>query len=200
MMHRYAVHTSKEEKVPLYLAFFAVCLSFGLSKLLEMFGFVPPWWSEAPTVMTCYGIIYHLFDRYFWHTRAAHLLGLVDIPNVTGVWRGTLTTSFDEHATPTEATAHVTQTWSRILIRLSTANSKSTSEAATIVCEPGVDALLIYEYLNEPTTGAVATMHTHRGTARLALEKSLAHEKLAGEYYTGRDRQSYGRLDLRRLA
>lgn len=54
-----------------------------------------------------------------------------------------------------------------------------------------------YEYLNEPKSGAVATMHTHRGLARLSLRRDDG-DVLDGEYYTGRDRQHYGATWLRR--
>jgi len=58
-------------------------------------------------------------------------------------------------------------------------------------------AVLIYHYLNEPKPNAMKTMHAHKGTAVLRLKND---EFMEGEYYTGRDRQNYGGLTLRRVS
>jgi hypothetical protein len=57
------------------------------------------------------------------------------------------------------------------------------------------ECILIYDYLNEPNSDAVDTMHMHRGTARLVLTET---DKLEGDYYTGRDRKNTGAMKLRR--
>ncbi len=78
---------------------------------------------------------------------------------------------------------------------LETEYSKSQSLIVGIITAGSSAMVMSYEYLNEPKPAAKETMHAHRGTARLVLEG----ESLEGEYYTGRDRQNYGSLSLRRL-
>lgn len=67
-----------------------------------------------------------------------------------------------------------------------------------IIVEEAGDAVLNYEYANEPRAHAIDGMHAHRGTARLRL--NCESQVLEGEYYTGRDRKSHGTLRLERLA
>lgn len=57
------------------------------------------------------------------------------------------------------------------------------------------ECILIYDYLNEPNSDAVETMHMHRGTARLVLTGA---DQLEGDYYTGRDRSNIGVIKLRK--
>ena len=67
---------------------------------------------------------------------------------------------------------------------------------AMVLTDDPSGTVLSYEYLNEPVAAAGATMHAHRGTARLVLQ---GESDLDGEYYTGRDRQQYGALRIHRI-
>ena len=69
---------------------------------------------------------------------------------------------------------------------------------AALNVTPGVSEGLVYEYMNDPHATAANTMHAHHGFAFLNL--STDGEWLEGDYYTGRDRASQGRLKLRRLS
>lgn len=80
---------------------------------------------------------------------------------------------------------------------METDTSRSKSIIASISVKDPLSTLLIYEYQNEPIPGAIATMHIHKGTARLLIQEG--GKVLVGEYYTGRDRQSYGVLNFRKI-
>ena len=56
------------------------------------------------------------------------------------------------------------------------------------------DCGLSYEYQNEPTAGASSTTHPHRGTAWLQYDER--NQRLAGENYSGRDRQNIGTITV----
>lgn len=56
---------------------------------------------------------------------------------------------------------------------------------------------LTYEYWNEPTADAAATMAPHRGTIWLDIAQDESTTRLDGEYYTGRGRETSGRIDMR---
>ena len=77
---------------------------------------------------------------------------------------------------------------------LKTPYSQSTSLIGAILTRDMV--VVSYEYLNEPLSEAVGSMHTHRGSARLTLSEDGM--SLDGDYYTGRDRTNYGSLSLRK--
>ena len=82
-------------------------------------------------------------------------------------------------------------------VTLHTASSESRSLMAMMSKDDAGREVLTYEYRNEPRSGAVSTMHAHRGLARLSLRREDG-DILEGEYYTGRDRQHYGAIRLRR--
>jgi len=73
-----------------------------------------------------------------------------------------------------------------------TKQSKSHSISASVVTTD--ECSLSYEYVNEPAAGAPTSMHTHRGTAVLKIDKTV--KALKGEYYSGRDRQNFGIIEL----
>lgn len=54
--------------------------------------------------------------------------------------------------------------------------------------------MLICKYKDSPKANSHLTMHVHYGTARLNLLDGGT--RLAGEYYIGRERQSYLILEL----
>lgn len=55
---------------------------------------------------------------------------------------------------------------------------------------------LIYQYESQPLAYAMKTMHMHCGTAMLMFSNDGC---LAGDYYAGRDRRTFGRICCRRL-
>src|SRR5258706_167212 len=54
---------------------------------------------------------------------------------------------------------------------------------------------LIYQYQNQPLVGAANSMHMHFGTAMLRISEGGC---LVGDYYSGRDRRTFGRICCRR--
>jgi hypothetical protein len=55
---------------------------------------------------------------------------------------------------------------------------------------------LIYQYQNQPLAYAMKTMHMHCGTAMLMVSDGGC---LAGDYYAGRDRRTFGRICCKRV-
>jgi hypothetical protein len=126
----------------------------------------------------------------------ARSLGFVRIPDLNGWWPGAVRPSGGEHANEHPATLEITQTWRDLCIRLRTENSTSRSSIAAVTVGGPENAVVTYEYANEPAADVVGGMHAHRGTARLVL--SSDGRILEGDYYTGRDRKSHGILWLER--
>ena len=117
-------------------------------------------------------------------------------PNLNGEWKGHLKSSFDEHSSEIKATLKIFQTWTRIKILLTTEQSSSQSETASIIIDTPEGKYLSYQYINEPKPNAVKTMSIHRGTTRLLFNEK--ENIFTGEYYSGRDRQNIGSLYFER--
>jgi len=194
-MHGYSTDSDERRVVPLLLAFLAISLAWLSSKLLVMIHLPVPWWVDAPSLMAFYGVLYTFFDRYLWRNGLVSKLGLVRIPNLAGRWHGYLISSFDGHAKRHDLMINIFQSWTQITVFLTTATSMSRSSAAMIQVEDPEGVALIYQYQNQPLADAIGTMHMHYGTAMLRVSDDGC---LAGDYYAGRDRRTFGRICCRR--
>src|SRR6266404_6394897 len=194
-MHGYSTDSDERRVVPLLLAFLAISLAWLSSKLLAVIHLSVPWWVDAPSLMAFYGALYALFDRYLWRSGLASKLGLVRIPNLAGRWHGYLISSFDGHTKRHDLMINIFQSWTQIVIFLTTATSMSRSSAAMIQVEDPEGVALIYQYQNQPLADAMRTMHMHYGTAMLRVSNDGC---LVGDYYAGRDRRTFGRISCRR--
>jgi hypothetical protein len=195
-LHAYAVDSEERRSIPLFLALAAVLAAVALSSLLDIVKFPIQWrvWIDVPSVAGFYGLFYRIFDWMIWRSKLLHRLGFVRTPDIRGRWHGYLTSSFDEHAELMNTQAQIDQTWTRIGVRLETTSSESISTIASMTTDQTEGVKLNYEYVNQPKATATTTMHMHRGFASLSL--SEGNRILQGDYYTGRGRQTYGRLYL----
>jgi hypothetical protein len=195
-MHGYSTDSDEKRVVTLFLAALAIALAWMSSNLLAAIHFSMPWWVDAPSSMFFYGALYALFDRHLWGHPLMRKLGLVKTPNLTGCWRGYLTSSFDNHGKRHDLSVGIFQSWTQISIFLSTATSVSRSCVAVIQVSDPEGVALIYQYENQPLADATRTMHMHYGTAMLRMSDG---SRLTGDYYAGRDRGTFGRISCRRL-
>lgn len=152
---------------------------------------IVPWWIDIPSAIGFYAVWWSLYDRFLWHTRLSCTLGLASV-DLRGEWHGTLTSSYDEHRFKTEVHVEIAQTGTRILMRLTTPTSTSTTIGAMLESEEGCVSLG-YLFESRPRSGTPG-MHTHLGAGLL----DFADETLDGEFFTGRDRETYGHLTLHR--
>ena len=195
-MHGYSTDSSERRVVPLLLALLAIALAWVSSKFLAATRLSVPWWLDAPSSMVFYGALYTLFDKYLWRNSLVFKLGLVRIPNFAGRWRGYLITSFDGLGKRHDLMIDILQSWTQITVYLTTAKSMSRSCAAMVQVDDPEGVALIYQYQNQPLADAMRTMHMHYGTAMLRISHGGC---LAGDYYAGRDRRTFGRICCRRL-
>lgn len=157
------------------------------------------WWIETPSVFGIAGAIYWVFDNWLWRLRIFRQLGIVRVPDLNGEWEVDGQTSYEEASSGErkrfKARVKIKQSWTRIQVLLETDSSMSHSLSASILVNEARGAELTYMYFNEPKAGAPNTLVPHRGTAWL-IQKD--EDCLEGEYYTGRGRQNFGTLTLRR--
>jgi hypothetical protein len=194
-MHGYSTDTDEKRVVILFLAALAITLAWVSSNLLAAIHLSMPWWADAPSSLFFYGVLYALFDRHLWRHPLMRKLGLVKTPNLTGCWRGYLTSSYDNHGKRHDLSLDIFQSWTQISIFLSTVTSISRSCVAVIQVSDPEGIALIYQYENQPLADATRTMHMHYGTAMLRMSNG----RLAGDYYAGRDRGTFGRICCHRL-
>jgi hypothetical protein len=195
-VHSYALDSEERRIVPFFLAIFGILAALALNKVLVGLHLSVPWWFDAPATMGFYSIFYGLFDRWLWRMSVLRTLRLVHAPFLDGRWRGEIASSIDEHRGRHLIEVEITQTWTKIIITLEAAESRSHSIVAGVTVDGPGGPLLTYEYLNEPKASAVSTMQMHRGVARLRLLQQGS--VLEGDYFSGRGRETQGIIRLER--
>lgn len=193
MAHSYSTDSDERRNVPFLLALLAVGASFFIYWILSKIEVELPWWGPPVDTMAFYGLFYAAFDRWIWKTKLMTKLSITRMPNLSGTWRGRVTPGVGAAplGVPVDVEVTMTQTWATLLICGRSEFSKSRSLSGSITVEDEVS--VTYQYISEPLPNAATTMHTHRGTALLVLTSA---GKLEGEYYSGRDRQSFGAITL----
>ena len=196
-MHPYAIDTNERQYVFFFLAVVSVGIAWLSNWVLTNLQVTIPWYGEAPSVLTAYGLLVWSFDKYAWRWRFIRLLRLVRTPDLSGDWEGHIESSFHNYERKQHVKVTIEQTWTKICIALDTGStgSQSHSETAGILIEYPGRPVLTYNYLNEPRAVSTETMHTHRGTAIL----SVRGDHLDGQYYSGRGRTNHGSIELRRV-
>lgn len=191
-MHPYSIDTDERKNILLFLAIISIVFSWSFYKILGYYQLSLPWWVENPSVLFFYGLFFVIFDKWLW--QYLKKIKFVKTPNLNGEWSGNLKSSFDNHSAEVKAKLKIFQTWTRIKILLTTNQSLSQSETASIVIGAPEGNYLSYQYINEPKSSAINTMSIHRGTVRLIFDEKK--NTLNGEYYSGRDRQNFGSLSF----
>lgn len=213
-MHTYSTDNDKRPTVYGGLGIAAYFLVLGIGWATSLLA------SGIPTIAggtiswgLAFASLSAIFSRYGWKTKIARLIGASRAPDFSGEWEGYIKTSYegpiDEQALhgsndPTAemqrvaATLHIDQTWRKISIHLSTANSESDSTGATILTKEGRWPSLTYQYGNEPDVASKDSMRSHDGTADLSLKQNGEQDALEGFYYTGPGRENYGEMFFER--
>lgn len=197
-MHTYGVDSNERMRVLLIIGVLSVSAGWAINWGMRQLDFPLSWLIAPPTAMGCFGLLNEVFDKRLWTHTLATALGLTKIPNLSGTWPGLVEQTSDVVPKKVEAQLIIAQSWTRIGIRLRTGQSESASQMGAIDVGNGATVMLKYEYLNEPNPRAAETMHSHRGFARLSYSRSDGKEILQGEYFTGRDRRTFGILQFER--
>lgn len=198
-MHSYATDSSERKSIPFFLAALGILAAWILGWIVQKTQISIPWWVDAPAVVGFYGLFYKIFDTWIWRFEFLRKIGVIKLPDLNGVWQGNVSSSYDNYSKEHEAKLKIHQTWTQISIYFESEKSESYSLSGMITAENPVAKALSYEFRNEPKVQAIETMHSHRGMARLTLSLKDKNEFLDGEYFTGRDRQTYGRMHFEKI-
>ena len=198
-MHQYSTDSGERLWVPIRIGIGAVGVVYLIQLVLGLGDVTLPWWVGAPGILGTYWLLFEVFDRWLWPFRPVRLLAGVRVPDVRGLWEGTVQQTSGGGGQPRTASLEIKQRWSTMSLALSTRESTSMSSIAGLEVELAGNSMLVYEYLNEPRETAVETMQAHRGFARLRLGTVDGDvQELRGGYFTGRGRETYGDIQLTR--
>ena len=190
-MHSYDLEG--RAKIYIGLAALSILPVWLLDTGLSAINYEPQWWLSTPSFAGFYSVLYWLFNCYVWRWGFLRKLRILNVPDLNGEWGGMIQSSSHKNVTQ-QFTVIIMQSWSRISITLETRESRSRSNVASLKVSDSPFPELIYTYTNEPKSNSPNTMHIHRGVAFLEY-KNL---NLEGGYFTGRDRNTYGQIRLKR--
>ncbi|HEY4712139.1 MAG TPA: hypothetical protein VIH69_05640 [Dehalococcoidia bacterium] len=195
-IHAYSSDHGERTRILIVIGLLSVVAAWLLHLVLGYLPVAVPWWIDMPSVLGFFALIRTTFDKTLWKNKIVRKVLGITIPDLNGSWKGLLLSSYTGQTIPHDAELMVVQSWTTILISLETTTSISRSQTAAFVLDQPPGLSLKYEYLCEPRPNAKETVHTHRGTAELRVKSSGT--LLEGDYYTGRDRQTYGTLKFQR--
>jgi hypothetical protein len=173
------------------IAGIAVLVAFTCSAVVTWRKIKVPWWVEPPTIMTIYGLGHWLYNRHAWKWRLFGRL-LSDMPNYSGTWFGVLESSHVERTKL--GMMYIHQSWTELCVEFDCQSSRSYSLMAVVNVTPGLTEGLTFEYTTAPRHDAKETMNAHLGLNHLRLSPDC--RTLEGDYFSGRGRQTFGRMKL----
>jgi len=153
---------------------------------------------SIPSVPAIYVFLFFLFDKYLWKLKMFKSLGLVIADDLNGKWIGIVKSSYEKFATNIDAQLVIKQTATKIKIHGIFNKSKSVSIHENFGrSEIDNKTALFYFFRNEPEYDAVSTMAIHEGSTKLTYNAET--DSLTGDYYSGRDRNNYGTIEVKRV-
>jgi hypothetical protein len=137
------------------------------------------------------------FDRWLW--RVPLVARALHCPVLQGTWRGQLRSSWVDPTTglsvgPVDVFLAITQTYSRISLRLMTPESASRSLVASLDAPRDDIARVTLTYQNLPGLMIQDRSRIHHGVLMLNVEGSPA-SRLVGSYWTDRDTKGEVRFE-----
>ena len=194
-MHDYAID-SRERVFVVRILFTASALVSAIAAVLIPSDLLPiRWLLPIPSIALVFGVSYWAFDNWLWRWRFLRFLRLISVPDLRGIWTGTIASSYTGFEKTQPVTVTIEQTWTKIVVRLNAAESRSWSITASILTNSPEGLVLTYLFDNDPEAKSAITMQRFRGTTVLV---NTEPDRLEGHYYTGRGRETYGALKLRR--
>jgi|WetSurMetagenome_2_1015567.scaffolds.fasta_scaffold384667_1 hypothetical protein len=186
-MHDYSINISERKNIYFILA----GISIGIMYIIRNTVCFIPWYIESPSPFLLFGIFSFLFDKILWKIQPFKYF--IKTPNMNGEYNGILKSSYDNFNNEYKVTVIVKQSWTNILITLKTDTSESNSQSASIIFM-NEKICLFYSYLNKPEIDSVDSMHIHFGTCTHVYNEK--ENTFNAEYYTSRDRKTFGIINL----
>jgi len=205
--HEYAVLGGfNRSRVGRYLFAVAATLSTAavsalavVTALLHKYGLsegVPHVLLSVVSVGMIYLGLYWVFDRFAW--RLPIVGSLLRVPDISGEWsvEGQTLNADKSPSFTWSGTIIIRQSWDKIRLRQTTAQSGSDSVAAALQWDDIDGCRLLYHYRNDPNLNE-KDLYPHHGFGELTFAKD--RQSARGEYFNGRGRNTFGLMTLTRL-
>ncbi len=171
---------------------------YATSALLENYGIKVPFYIETPSIPGVYALLFIIFDRYLWKSKFFKTVGIIIADDLNGTWKGAIKSSHDNFQSDIVAELIIKQTATKIKICGIFNKSKSVSVHENFGrSEIDHRTALYYFFRNEPSYDAISTMAIHEGSAKLLYDPEK--DTLSGYYYSGRDRNNHGTIEVKRV-
>jgi SMODS-associating 2TM, beta-strand rich effector domain len=157
------------------LVVLSILLAYGLESWVPTYPRV-----IAPATLLFYGALFWLFDAFLWKVPGIRLLNS-GIPNLAGIWKGTLLQSVDGVESPLSAELTIHQTWSKIKLVLHTNEAVSRNTLMGMVLKNPEAIVLTWVYRIDGTTPVLLT-DKGRGIIEMTLNRSTNQATLKGAF------------------
>ncbi len=177
----------------------SVVISYGISILLNQNHITVPFYVDLPiSTIAVYSILFWIFNNYLWKLSFFQKIGIVIADDLNGKWSGIAKSSYDKFKSDIKTELEIEQTATRIKICGTFKESKSVSIHENFSrSEIDNKVALFYFFRNEPNYDAAETMSIHEGSVKLIHDD--IKDTLTGYYYSGRDRNNHGTIEVKRV-
>lgn len=212
-MHPYSIDTNEREKI--FVCIFIVSIVvyeylYNMLNNISLLSNLSFGWSliiQIPSMPVVFYVIYNIFDKYAWKWKIFRkdlylIKPIIQTPILEGNWEGNYYSkrkcinTNETIITEGETSFIIEQSWTKIRIIQNSETSTSCSEAAHLSFDEKMGIVLRYQYLNESNAKGADTMNSHIGFNKLRYLPEL--QTLEGDYFTDKNRQTYGYLKYRR--
>lgn len=176
----------------------STAIMYSITVMLQKYGINIPWYIETPSIPAIYALLFYIFDKFLWKNKIFRLLGIVVADDLSGKWNGAVKTSYDNFQKEIPIELQIEQSATQVKICGTFGQSKSVSIHENFsISEIDNQVALFYFFRNEPNYDAPETMAIHEGAVKLTFNKT--ENKLAGYYYSGRDRNNHGVIEVKKV-
>lgn len=194
-MHSYSVKKDNKNNILITMLIISGFIDFIINCIVNCFtnlinGGIIYYIIFLSTYFASYKFIYYLYDEKLWKSK--YLGRFNKHPDISGLWEGTINNNYFP---PIAVKVEVKQTWSEIIIILSTDTAYSKTKCLSIDNEDKIR--INYIYFNETRGMDNQELRNHEGTCSLLLSDDL--KNMRGEYYTNHHRKTSGILELEKI-
>lgn len=192
-MHSYSIDNNERVTILSFFGVASVYIKNSINDfLVTNFGSI-----VAPlTALFIFSILFSIYNFVVWKW-VARISFLKTTPNLSGIYKGVLKSSYDEYKVEHPAVVTVKQSWTKMLVTLQTEKSKSCSKTGSILLNTKCDPILLYFYQNDPNIDSAKSMEIHYGTCEHTFVK--ADNTFDAIYYSGRGRNTTGTIKLKKV-
>lgn len=194
-MHEYSIDL-KRHKILFILAAISILITSIINATINYLTLNIPFIEFTISIgaIGVYGILYYLFDNYFWKWKWLQKYKIIKTPNLNGTWNGEFSSSYHEFRKAFGAELIIKQTWTKIYIKGTFKDSTSSSSTASLKVNDGVGIKLLYSYINDKNPeNYEKSMSNHRGYGNL----EIIDNSMSGNYFNDpTNNANHGKLTL----